>query len=246
MARDYGDCKFGSVTQIIGDVLRKPGLEWWFKHNSAEFCDETSAKGKMIGTVVHSLIQAHIEEMAFEIETDYQAEVQYAVKSFFKFRRENPNIKLMRAEMKVTSNKYKYIGTLDCKAKAEVLMILDWKSGECKVGTPKETEKPPIYPEMEYQVTAYVKAHNEQEKEQITKAGIMVLAKDKVAYNYMTLSEQKMDEIFERVFIPCISIYYYQKENDSYGKPKARQGSDNFTKGSRGFTKPGAKLPCSF
>ena len=246
MARDYGDCKYGSVTQITGDVLRKKGLEWWFKTNSAAFCDETSNKGRVIGTTVHSIIQAHIEENEFEVNTDYPQEVQFAIKSFFKFRKEHPEIKLMRSEMQVVSNKHKYIGTLDCKAKADVLMILDWKTGECKVGTDKEVEKPPIYPEAEYQVTAYVKAHNEQEKDQITKAGILVLAKDKVAYNYMTLSEQKMNEIFEQVFIPCISIYYYQKENDSYGKPKARQGAGNFAKGSRGFGSKSAKLPCSF
>lgn len=231
----YGN-DYGSVTQIR-DVLRKIGLEWWFKVNTAAFCDETSLKSKAIGTTIHRIIQAHIEEEAFGVETDYPGEVQTAIKSFFKFKKEHPEIKLRRSEIKVVSHKYKYNGTLDCLAdENKNLILFDWKSAECKVGTDKEVEKPTIYAESEYQATAYVKAYNEMQGfEAIRKAGILALAKDKVAYNYLTLSAEKMDEIFERVFIPCISIYYYQKENDKY-----------VPKENKGFSRKSGSLPKGF
>ncbi len=46
--RDY-DNSYSSVTQILG-VLRKIGLEYWFKFNTAKFCDEESNRGKITGT----------------------------------------------------------------------------------------------------------------------------------------------------------------------------------------------------
>ena len=37
--------KYPSVTTVLG-VLRKLGLEMWFKNNTAQYCDEESRKGK--------------------------------------------------------------------------------------------------------------------------------------------------------------------------------------------------------
>ena len=41
--RQYNN-DYGSVTQIL-NVLRKQGLENWFKYNTAQFCNEESKKG---------------------------------------------------------------------------------------------------------------------------------------------------------------------------------------------------------
>ena len=69
--------KYPSVTAVL-NVLRKPALEWWFKNNTAEFCDAESNKGKEIGSLVHKIIQQHIENEEIEFETEYPDEVKNA------------------------------------------------------------------------------------------------------------------------------------------------------------------------
>ncbi len=202
--RDYKN-KYGSVTTILG-VLRKIGLEFWFKKNTAEFCDAKSNKGKEVGKQTHEVIQAHIEEGKAKIETQYAEEVKNALDSFMKFKKEHPEIKLKKAEMQITSEKHKFNGTLDCLGNDGEEVLVDWKTGECK----NELE-PKIYPEHVYQVGAYVKGYNEQEKKDIKKAYIVVLAKDAVSYNLREVGRIEIDATFKRVFLPALSIYYYQK-----------------------------------
>ena len=122
------DNDYPSVTEVLG-VLRKIGLEVWFKNNTAQFCNEESRKGKIIGNQIHKLIQDLIDGKETKLTTEYDYEVQNAVKSFAKFRAENPQIILKRAEIKLFSVKYGYNGRLDCLAIDGVLVILDWKTG---------------------------------------------------------------------------------------------------------------------
>src|SRR3990167_3619846 len=104
--------KYPRVTSVLG-VLRKIGLEDWFKNNTAEFCDAGSSRGKEVGTIIHKAIQAHIENEENEIETEYPNEVENALKSFFLFRKDYPKIKLKKSEVSVINEKYGYTGTLD-------------------------------------------------------------------------------------------------------------------------------------
>src|SRR3990167_5730123 len=207
------------VTAVLG-VLRKPALEYWFKINTAAFCDAESNRGKEIGKTIHQAIQQHIENDEMKFETEYPDEVKNCLKGFFAFKKEYPKIKLKKAEMPVVSKKHGYCGTLDCIAKENGnLILIDWKSGKCGVGTKKEKDIPPIYPEHEYQVAAYVEAYNEQEKANIEKAGILVLAKDKSVFTYMTLIKSALDERFVNVFLPALKIYKFQKRD--------KEGQDN-------------------
>src|SRR5487761_2567277 len=108
--RDYQN-DFPSVTQVL-DVLRKIGLEFWFKKNTLEFITRESEKGKLVGTQIHEAIQSHIETDKIEIKTDYPDEVSNALKSFMLFKKEHPEIKLKRSEITLTSNEFGYNGTL--------------------------------------------------------------------------------------------------------------------------------------
>ena len=92
------------------------------------------------------------------------------------------------------------------------LMVIDWKNS-----TAKKEAMPKIYPEYEYQVSAYVEAYNEQNKMDIKKAGILVLAKDKIAYNYRTLHINVIEAMFHEVFLPALSIYNFQNKNKNTG-----------------------------
>ncbi len=214
--RDYQN-DYPSVTQVLG-VLRKIGLENWFKYNTAQFCNDKSSKGRLIGTQVHEAIHDYITTGKVKIETQYAKEVTNSLNSFMLFRKEHPEFTLKNSEMKMTSEKYKCNGTLDCEAEKIKPVLLDWKTGECKWTLNKKTgvmewkyEAPPIYEEMKSQVSAYVKFHNEVANASIEDANILVLAKDKVAYNLCPVGKEEIDHCFNEIFLPALKIYNGQK-----------------------------------
>lgn len=204
--RQY-DNDLPSVTTILG-VLRKVGLEMWYKYNTAKFCDEKSAKGKEIGTQIHEGIENYILKNKVEVATTYAEEVTNALKGFMLFRKEHPEITLEWAEEMLTSKVHGYNGTMDCKAiKGNKAIVMDWKTGECK-----QKDAPAIYDEYKYQVAAYVKAYNEVHSENIEEALIVSFAKDKVAYAMYEMGKEEIEECFTKAFLPCLSIYNYQKK----------------------------------
>lgn len=218
--RQYPNNGFPSVTEALG-ILRKIGLERWFKWNTAEFCDAKSKAGREAGTDIHNLIQKHIEGDELKIETKYQSEVQFAMKSFFLFKKEHPEIKLKFSEIPATSEKYGFNFTIDCTADLpDEYIIADWKTGEClkenkKTGEVTDKGKPTIYDEHLYQVSAYVKGFNDLMKADIKKACIVCFSKDTVAYNLQWLSAEEIDEYFNEVFLPALTICKLQKRKNT-------------------------------
>lgn len=203
--RDYQNC-YPSVTQVL-DVLRKAGLENWFKYTPIKEINAKSEKGKLIGTQIHEAIDLYIVSGKTKIETEYAEEVTYALKSFMLFRKEHPEIILKNAEMALTSEKYKFNGTLDCEASRETApIILDWKTGEAK-----EKDKPTIYDEYKYQVSAYDYLFQET-KQIVPMADIIIcFAKDKIAYNLYEMTRQETVEYFNDIFLSALKILNCQK-----------------------------------
>lgn len=208
------DNDYPSVTKVL-DCLRKKGLEFYFQYNTPEFLKAESKKNLAIGTITHEVIANHIEKSKIEIDTEYPVEVETALKSFMLFKKEHPEVELKKSEISLTSKKYKYNGTTDCFGKITEKIIFDWKTGKCNVGTKKETEHPPIYDDHIYQVSAYVIAYNESMeklKKKTKQAGIVAIAKDKVAYNYLLLTEEVIRESFNEIFLPALRICNYQNK----------------------------------
>ncbi len=201
--RDY-DNDYPSVTQII-DVLRKIGLEMWFKANTPEFIKSESTKAKEIGTQLHEAIQSHIELNELKVETQYPDEITNALKSFMLFKKECPQIKLKRSEIKMTSEVWKVNGTLDCVGNDGEEVILDWKSGKAK-----DDIKPPIYDEYIIQVAAYVGLYNGINNTNISNAYVLSLAKDKITYNLEKVKDETLLVGF-RIFTKCLEIYNDKK-----------------------------------
>ncbi len=196
---------YPSVTTVLG-VLRKPGLENWFKYNTAQFCDKKTNLGKIIGTQIHSAIEEIINTGQAKIETNHGAEVVNALNGFVLFRKEHPEFTLKNSELEMTSEKYKCNGTMDCEAEENSLPVLfDWKSGECK-----KEDKPTIYDEMKYQVAAYVHFFNEVKNSNVEKAYVLVLAKDKVSYNFYPMDKKEIDSHFFNAFLPAFTIWSHQ------------------------------------
>lgn len=206
--RQYNN-DYPSVTQVL-DVLRKHGLEAWFKMNTLEFINAESTKGKLIGTQIHDAIQSHIEAQEVKVETEYAEEVMNVLKGFMLFRREHLEIKLHKSEILMTSEVHKVNGTMDCLGEIDgVQVVFDWKSGVAK-----DKDKPSIYPEYITQVSAYTKIYNEINGTNINRAFILSLAKDKVAYNLEELTSQQIEDNFNEVFLPALKILTYQKRKD--------------------------------
>lgn len=203
--RDY-DNKYPSVTTILG-VLRKIALEYWFKVNTIEYINKESGKGKQIGTDIHNAIEHYVLTGEAKIETEYPDEVTNALKSFIEFKKSRPDIQLKWAETKLTSELYKFNGTIDCVGFiGDIPLILDWKTGQAK-----EKEFPDIYDEYKYQVSAYVKLYNEVNNTMIDKAIIVSVAKDKIAYNTYELNNQEIDDCFNEVFLSALKIVNFQR-----------------------------------
>lgn len=206
--RDYQN-DYPSVTEILS-VLRKIGLEMWFKHNTAQFCDEKSRKGREIGKQIHEAIQSYIETGKASIETEYESEVTTALKSFIKFTKENPQRKLYRSEIALTSESWKFNGTIDCIGDE---IMYDWKTCEAK-----DNDCPKVWDEWKYQISAYVQLYNEVNKTNINKAVIVAIAKDKEAYSICEMDSTEIHNCFYEVFLPCLSIVSYQRKQKERNK----------------------------
>lgn len=204
--RDYQN-DYPSVTNALG-VLRKIGLEMWFKMNTLEYCNRESAKGKLIGTQIHDAIQSYIETGKAKTETEYADEVHNALNSFMLFKKENPQYVLQKSEIALTSEVYKYNGQIDCTAEVDgKLIIADWKTGQAK-----DKEKPDIYAEYLYQVSAYVYLYNEISNTNIDEAIIVLIAKDKVCYNIQIIGKEEIEKCFNEVFLSCLKIHNHQRK----------------------------------
>lgn len=209
MAKKIYDNDYPSCTQVL-DVLRKIGLENWFKYTPLEQINEESKRGREAGTDIHAAIHTYIATGETKIETRYPNEVTNALKSFMLFHKENPQYKFKNSEITLTSEIHKINGTTDVLIEDEdVLMLGDWKGGKAK-----KEDKPPIYDEYKTQISCYVNLYNEVFKANISRAIIIALAKDKVAYNSLVLEKEELDAEFNEVFLPALRIWYFKNRKD--------------------------------
>lgn len=203
--RDYKNNYF-SVTEILG-VLRKPGLEYWLKSNTLKFINEETRKSKEIGVQIHSAIEMLINGEEVKFETDYNEEVMNVLRGYMLFKKENLSIKMTLSELRLTSTRYSFNGTMDVLSEIDGIPII----GDFKTGKAKDKEKPEIYDEYIYQVSAYCYLYNEVNNTNINKAYILSMAKDKIAYNLKFLDESTIKDSFNEVFLPSLRILNYQR-----------------------------------
>jgi len=212
MAKRKYNNEFPSVTGIISQ-LASFGLMEWFKRTPYDEIMRESKRGKEIGTDIHSAIQNYIETGNATVDTSYPDEVVMALHSFVAFRKDFPDIKLIRSEKELTSLKHSYNGTIDCLGEG---ILLDWKSA--KAG---DKDKPVVYDEARIQCSAYVYLVNEMEGTNYDRAMIVSIAKDKVAYNTYEMNKDEIDGYFNKVFLPLLGIFNFkqsQKQEKKNGK----------------------------
>lgn len=171
---------FVSVTQVLGDVLRKPGLEYWMKEQIylAMVADPTLEKAKALaapkeisedaklrGQTVHDIIEAWKQTQTY-IETIPEKFKGYA-QAFYQFIKDQ-DIEILEHERTVISEKYGYAGTLDLLMKSKKngrTFLIDAKTGKG------------VYPEFFLQLSAYKQALSEGGTE-VDTIGVLLLKED--------------------------------------------------------------------
>lgn len=210
--REYEN-DFPSVTQVL-DVLRKPGLEMWYRINTPQFINKAMIKGRTIGTATHTAIENFINTGTLAVDTEYPDEVTSALKSFALFRKEHPEVNLQKSETKMTSLVHGFNGTMDITGMIDAIrMAGDWKTTSCK-----DKEKPEIYDEAKTQVSAYRAAWNELFPDKwLEKAFIVSLAKDKISYSFEIVEAEELDSRFNEIFLSALKIKTYNKKGVKNG-----------------------------
>ena len=122
-----------SVTQIINAVIAKPGLQKWANQlglNNKSLDNESKATLDT-GRLLHAYIQADLEGAVVD-EVGYTPEqISLAKKSFAQYLRwkNGKQIKTIKTEYVMVSEKYRYGGTLDALLEVDgELTLLDWKT----------------------------------------------------------------------------------------------------------------------
>jgi hypothetical protein len=179
----------------------------WFRYNTPQFIKEESEKGKTIGTTTHAAIESYILTGKADISTEYPDEVSNALKGFIQFRKDRPDVQLTHSEMMLTSELYKFNGTMDALGSIDgVPVAWDWKTS--KKG---KKDKPEIYDEYLIQMSAYVYLYNEVNKANVERAIILSIAKDDVCYNTRELDKKDIDGYFHEMFLPALKICNFQR-----------------------------------
>jgi len=65
-----------------------------------------------------------------------------------------------------------------------------------------------------WQVSGYSMMYEDIFKVKINTAYAVVLAKDIVAYSLQKIERKEIEKHFENIILPCIKIYYHQKNVD--------------------------------
>lgn len=203
MAKKIYDNDFVSVTQVL-DVLRKIGLEMWFKMNTPEELARLTKKALSIGTATHEAIDTYIKTGEIKVETEYPDEVTNALKSFVKFRQEHPEFNLTLAEIALTSKKHEFNGTIDCPCPP---LLFDWKSTE-----KKDKKELPLWDEWKWQTATYACLWNELNPTcPITTGYVVALAKDCIEYRLEKMELDEMEGYFNNIFLPALQIKQFTR-----------------------------------
>jgi hypothetical protein len=204
-----------SVTEVLG-LLRKPGLEQWFKNNTKEHCDKESQEAKDAGTSLHESIEyvikngctqeaiAH-EQMIYESNQLESPEGLISFRSFQRYLIDYPHYTYDECEIQLTSELYSYNGTIDCLGKSgnTIPVIFDWKTG--KAG---KNQGPHIYDEYCIQAAAYAHLLEEMKGIKVEEAAIVSFAKDKLGYTVRTLNKRELFFLFDGLFLQVLAFYF--------------------------------------
>jgi len=186
-----------SVTTVLG-ILAKPALIHWAWKLGIEGQDYRKVRDHAadVGTLAHYMIQCDIKgekpdtsqysaENLSKAETSYLAWLHWA---------EQHQLRAVAAEERLVSEHWGYGGTIDYVASdpAGKLWLIDYKTGSG------------IYPEMRYQIAAYVKLWEEVKASEINEKVIVRLDRDTGEFEQHSLGDL---DLAWSIFLGCLNLY---------------------------------------
>ena len=199
--------KVPGVTTVLG-ILNKPALVKWANNLGLQGIDSTKYRDEMadIGTLAHQMIVDYFNKVETDT-TDYSKNqidlAENCLLSFWEWEKGH-KIEVIMAEAQLVSPHYGYGGTIDCYCMLDGKpTLLDFKTGKA------------IYPEMLYQLAAYVELLTEDGK-LIEATRILRIGRDadEGFEERLIADTSKHLELFKH----CLAIYNLQKEIRKEGK----------------------------
>lgn len=199
-----------SVTTVIANLgWNKDALGWWNWDQGRQGFDyrENTVKAASIGTVAHSMVEAHVLQKEYEPDEMHAKltpeQLEMSVMSFDAYLkwRQMTNLVLTKAETQCVSEKYQYGGTIDTIAitpgESDFVDIVDWKTSN---GT---------YPDHLIQIAAYAKLYEEAEGATVSGVHLCRFAKDAPSFHHHYWPIQALEPAWI-VFTHLRAIHHYK------------------------------------
>lgn len=192
----------GSTT--VTGLLNKPALVAWANKLGLEGIDSSKYvdKAARVGTLIHSLVEAHITKNKCDMSDYTPLEIELAQNGFYKYLdwEKQHKVEPIFNEKKFVSEKHKYGGTLDfyCKVDGK-LTLVDFKSGKG------------IYNEHFLQVSSYANLlkENGYRVEQIMILNIG--RSEDEPFQHKEIAPSVIKKYFD-MFKALLKVYYAKKE----------------------------------
>ena len=151
------------------------------------------------GTAAHSTIEKILKKLPYDLDK-LSEKARNAVNLFLDWQKKT-DFEVIKSESVVYSKAYQYAGTMDCLAKVNgKTCLLDWKTSKG------------IYPEMELQVVAYMRAAEEMSGERIESATIVRFGKTDAAFEVREIPLKDFDRLFA-VFLHTYELWKFLHDN---------------------------------
>lgn len=195
-----------STTAVIENLgWNKQALISWAIRTSSKGQDANKIKTEAanIGTLTHSMIEKHIQELSPNLFMYYDNIIKAAkvgFNAYLKWELEN-NPEYMHTELKLTSKKYKYGGTID------LVLIMKNRLGIVNLKTSKG-----IYQSHILQLAAYRQLLNESKMHTaVDFCAILKLDKTNGDFEYYNIDLNRLDKAFE-AFKHCLALHNLKYE----------------------------------
>jgi len=188
-----------SVTQILNAVIAKPGLQKWANQLGLnnKSLDSESKSTLDVGKLLHAYIQADLEGAVVNEVGYTQEQIGLAKKSFAQYLRwkDGKQIKAIKTEYVMVSEKYKYGGTLDALLELDgELTLLDWKTSSY------------ISVDYKLQVVAYLYLLNEQNI-MPSRVGVLRLPKTDGEFEYYEADAEAHMQKYGEAWLKALEWY---------------------------------------
>jgi len=196
-----------SVTTVLKMLgWSTEGLVWWAYNVGRDGLDLNEARSKAcnVGTAAHQAIENEIKDrvnlsdLGDEMSDEMLAQVETCMESWHRWRDQN-NLTLINAEMRLVSEEMQYGGTMDIAAiyGDQRRVILDIKTGGS------------IYPDHLCQIVAYAKLYEEHfPGKPISEYHLIRLGKEDGSFHHHAYVD--LDNAWE-VFRHALAIYRLHK-----------------------------------